>query len=70
MCLELVETERDHGSITYRSDEHVNQEYTEGTSIAEGGCCSEEETSTDDTANTGSTGQPGWWNGKRGGIWT
>ena len=64
----MVKTGRDHGSKTYRSNEHVNQEYTEGTSIVEGGCCSEEETGTDDTTNTGSTGQLERWNCGAGGY--
>ena len=57
MCLRLAEIGRDHGSKTYRSNEQVDQENTEGTSIPEGGCCSEEETGTDDATNTVSKGQ-------------
>ena len=63
-----METERDHGSKTYRSNEHVDQENAEGTTIHEGGCCSEEETGTDDTTKAGSTGQLEGWNGKHGGY--
>ena len=61
MCLELVGTRRDHGSKTYRSDEDVAQENTDGPTVHEGGCCSEEETCTNYTTDTGSERQP--WDG-------
>lgn len=47
-----IERERDHGCKTNCSNENVAQEKTNGTTIHEGSCCSEEETGTDDTTNT------------------
>ena len=40
----------------------------EGITIHEGGSCSEEETTIDDTTNTESKGQLERWSGKRGRI--
>ena len=53
MCAWKWSKEEDHGSKTNRSHEYVGQKKAERTTIHEGGCCSEEETSTDDTTETG-----------------
>ena len=63
-----MKTGRYHHREAYRCNKHVAQEKPEGTTIHERRCYSEEETGTDDTTNTGSKGQPGWWSGKEGYI--
>jgi len=55
--------EEDHGSKTYRSHKDVAQKMAKGGAIHKGGCCSEKETGTDDTTETGNEGQLGRWNG-------